>query len=151
MKDRTLALAGVFQATELVRQAANHGTWSGYAATSCLYSLFELEADSLDDGAGVEILAKDNTHLVQVGGGPDLGIPETEAVFLRAAHRLQHGVLVVDDQFLEAGILHPNIVLQTTVVEYRPGEARSDGVAEAVTIEQVAHVTGVGVAGGVAE
>ena len=46
MKERTLALAGVFQATELVRQAANHGTWSGYAASSCLHSLFQLEADS---------------------------------------------------------------------------------------------------------
>ncbi|MFC1688515.1 high frequency lysogenization protein HflD [Pseudomonadota bacterium] len=46
MKERTLALAGVFQATELVRQAANHGTWSGYAATSCLHSLFQLEAES---------------------------------------------------------------------------------------------------------
>jgi high frequency lysogenization protein len=47
MKERTLALAGVFQATELVRQAANHGTWSGYAATSCLHSLFQLEAESI--------------------------------------------------------------------------------------------------------
>ena len=46
MKERTLALAGVFQATELVRQAANHGTWSGYAASSCLHSLFQLEANS---------------------------------------------------------------------------------------------------------
>jgi high frequency lysogenization protein len=46
MKERTLALAGLFQATELVRQAANHGTWSGYAASSCLHSLFQLEADS---------------------------------------------------------------------------------------------------------
>jgi high frequency lysogenization protein len=46
MKDRNLALAGVFQATELVRQAASHGTWSGYAATSCLHSLFMLESDS---------------------------------------------------------------------------------------------------------
>jgi high frequency lysogenization protein len=46
MKDRTLALAGVFQAAELVRQAANHGTWSGYAATSSLDSLFKLEAGS---------------------------------------------------------------------------------------------------------
>jgi high frequency lysogenization protein len=46
MKERTLALAGVFQATELVRQAAHHGTWSGYAASSCLHSLFQLEADS---------------------------------------------------------------------------------------------------------
>jgi high frequency lysogenization protein len=44
-----MALAGVFQATELVRQAANHGTWSGYAASSCLGSLFKLEADSAED------------------------------------------------------------------------------------------------------
>jgi high frequency lysogenization protein len=44
-----MALAGVFQATELVRQAANHGTWSGYAASSCLGSLFKLEADSTED------------------------------------------------------------------------------------------------------
>ena len=49
MKDKTLALAGVFQAAELVRQAACHGTWSGYAATSCLDSLFKLEADSVED------------------------------------------------------------------------------------------------------
>jgi len=49
MKERTLALAGVFQATELVRQAAQHGTWSGYAASSCLHSLFQLEADSTAD------------------------------------------------------------------------------------------------------
>ena len=46
MKDKNLALAGVFQATELVRQAACHGTWSGYAATACLDSLFRLEAGS---------------------------------------------------------------------------------------------------------
>jgi high frequency lysogenization protein len=44
--DRILALAGVFQATELVRQAAGHGTWSGYAASSCLQSLFTLEGES---------------------------------------------------------------------------------------------------------
>ena len=49
MKERTLALAGVFQATELVRQAAHHGTWSGYAASSCLHSLFQLDAESTAD------------------------------------------------------------------------------------------------------
>jgi high frequency lysogenization protein len=41
-------LAGVFQATELVRQAARHGTWSGYAASACLQSLFTLEAESVE-------------------------------------------------------------------------------------------------------
>jgi high frequency lysogenization protein len=55
MRQRTLAFAGVFQATELVRQAACHGTWSGFAATSCLNSLFRMESDSVESiygGAG---------------------------------------------------------------------------------------------------
>jgi high frequency lysogenization protein len=52
VKDKTLALAGIFQAAELVRQAANHGTWSGYAATSSLNSLFKLEVDSTEDVYG---------------------------------------------------------------------------------------------------
>lgn len=46
---QTMALAGVFQATELVRQAANHGTWSGYAATTCLDSLLALQSNSVED------------------------------------------------------------------------------------------------------
>jgi len=52
VKQRTMALAGVFQATELVRQAACHGTWSGFAATCCLNSLFRLEADSIESVYG---------------------------------------------------------------------------------------------------
>ena len=52
MKERTLALAGMFQATELVRQAACHGTWSGFAATASLNSLFRLEAASAVDVYG---------------------------------------------------------------------------------------------------
>jgi len=48
MKERTLALAGVMQATELVRQAAWHGTWSGFAASVCLQTLFKLEAETVD-------------------------------------------------------------------------------------------------------
>jgi len=49
MKERTMALAGIFQATELVRQAANHGTWSGYAADTCLDSLLAIEAETVDE------------------------------------------------------------------------------------------------------
>jgi high frequency lysogenization protein len=57
MKERTLALAGVMQATELVRQAAWHGTWSGYAASTSLNSLFNLESES------VEMVYGGKTHL----------------------------------------------------------------------------------------
>ena len=49
MKERIMALSGIFQATELVRQAANHGTWSGYSADTCLESLLAIEADSVED------------------------------------------------------------------------------------------------------
>ncbi len=48
MKERTLALAGVMQASELVRQAAWHGTWSGFAASASLQSLFKLESESVE-------------------------------------------------------------------------------------------------------
>ncbi len=49
MNEQVLALSGVFQATELVRQAAQHGAWSGYAASASLQSLFRLESDSVDE------------------------------------------------------------------------------------------------------
>ncbi len=70
-----MALSGIFQATELVRQAANHGTWSGYSADTCLDSLLAIEADSVEDifgGAGrlrlgaetlISILQGDRRHM----------------------------------------------------------------------------------------
>lgn len=79
MKERTMALAGIFQATELVRQAANHGTWSGYAADTCLTSLLAIEADSVDEiytgpshlRLGVEtlvsVLQGDRRHMESLG------------------------------------------------------------------------------------
>ena len=79
MKERTMALAGIFQATELVRQAANHGTWSGYAADTCLESLLAIEADSVDEIYGnanrlrlgaetlVSVLQGDRHHMESLG------------------------------------------------------------------------------------
>lgn len=70
-----MALSGIFQATELVRQAANHGTWSGYSADTCLDSLLAIEADSVEDifgGAGrlrlgaetlISVLQGDRRHM----------------------------------------------------------------------------------------
>ena len=79
MKERTMALAGIFQATELVRQAANHGTWSGYAADTCLESLLAMDADSVDEIYGdpgnlrlgaetlIAILQGDRRHMESLG------------------------------------------------------------------------------------
>jgi len=79
MKERTMALAGIFQATELVRQAANHGTWSGYAADTCLDSLLAIEADTVEEIYGdasnlrlgaetlVSVLQGDRRHMESMG------------------------------------------------------------------------------------
>ena len=79
MKERTMALAGIFQATELVRQAANHGTWSGYAADTCLDSLLAIEADTVEEIYGdasnlrlgaetlVSVLQGDRRHVESLG------------------------------------------------------------------------------------
>jgi len=79
MKERTMALAGIFQATELVRQAANHGTWSGYAADTCLDSLLAIDADSMDEIYGnaaslrpgaetlISVLQGDRRHMESLG------------------------------------------------------------------------------------
>ena len=79
MKERTMALAGIFQATELVRQAANHGTWSGYAADTCLDSLLAIDADTVDEIYGsainlrlgaetlVSVLQGDRRHMESLG------------------------------------------------------------------------------------
>ena len=74
-----MALAGIFQATELVRQAANHGTWSGYAADTCLDSLLAIEADTVEEIYGdpsrlrlgaqtlISILQGDRRHMESLG------------------------------------------------------------------------------------
>ena len=70
MKQRTLALAGVFQATELVVQAATHGTWSGYAASTCLKSLLSLESESvLEVYGGLERVRLGTEVLISVLSG----------------------------------------------------------------------------------
>ena len=51
-QDKTLALAGILQAGELVRQMAEGGAWSGYAADASLSSLFKLESQSPTDVFG---------------------------------------------------------------------------------------------------
>lgn len=49
LKEQTLALGGVFQAAELVNQAATTGQWSGYAAEQSIQSLFDLEPETVED------------------------------------------------------------------------------------------------------
>jgi len=101
MKERTLALAGVFQATELVRQAANHGTWSGYAASSSLHSLFQLESDSTADIYGG--IAK-----VRLGTETMLAVLQGDNRYTDSL-RYAVGLLQIEKKFRRAGALQEEV------------------------------------------
>jgi high frequency lysogenization protein len=101
MKERTLALCGIFQATELVRQAACHGTWSGYAATACLNSLFVMEAESPSEIYG-------GRQRMKLGVETLLAILQGES---RHADSLRYavGLLQVEKKFRRAGKLQQEV------------------------------------------
>ena len=94
MKERTLALAGVFQATELVRQAASHGTWSGYAASYCLESLFALESESAQEIYGGQ-------EHVRLGAETMLSVLQGESRYTDAL-RYAVGLLQIERKFRAA-------------------------------------------------
>lgn len=104
MKERTMALAGVFQATELVRQAANHGTWSGYAASACLGSLFKLEADSPEDVYG-------GISQTRLGAETMLAVLQGEN---RYSESLAYtvGLLQIEKKFRRSGKIQEQVGLQ---------------------------------------
>lgn len=101
MKERTLALAGVFQATELVRQAANHGTWSGYAATSSLNSLFQLESESTEDIYG-------GVAKVRLGTETMLAVLQGDNRYTESL-RYAVGLLQIEKKFRRAGPLQEEV------------------------------------------
>jgi high frequency lysogenization protein len=101
MKERTLALCGIFQATELVRQAACHGTWSGYAATACLNSLYVMEAESPGEIYG-------GRQRMKLGVETLLAILQGES---RHADSLRYavGLLQVEKKFRRDGALQEEV------------------------------------------
>ena len=101
MKERTLALAGIFQATELVRQAACHGTGSGYAATCSLNSLFRLEAESIAEVYG-------GTERMRLGIETMLSVLQGEN---RYADTLRYavGLLQLEKKFRRSGRMQEEV------------------------------------------
>jgi len=90
-----MALAGVFQATELVRQAATHGTWSGYAASASLNSLFALESESAQEVYG-------GREHVRLGAETMLSVLQGESRYTDTL-RYAVGLLQLERKFRRAG------------------------------------------------
>lgn len=101
MKERTLALAGVFQATELVRQAASHGTWSGYAASSCLRSLFSLEGETTQQVYG-------GRQFVRLGAETMLCVLQGESRYTESL-RYVVALLQVERKFQRSGKIQDRV------------------------------------------
>jgi high frequency lysogenization protein len=101
MKERTLALAGVMQASELVRQAAWHGTWSGFAASASLQSLFQLESESVEGVFG----GKNNLRL---GLETLLAALQGENRYSEAL-RYALGLFQIERRFIKAGQLQDKV------------------------------------------
>jgi high frequency lysogenization protein len=130
---QVMALAGVFQATELVRQAAHHGTWSGFAASASLESLFRLESESVEEVyGGRDRLRLGLETLADVLGGEGAG-GETlaHAVALLQLQRkfMRHGAMMA-----EVGEAIERIREETgSLEEPQREEKRAEAVAELYT------------------
>ena len=140
MKDKNLALAGVFQASELVRQAAWHGTWSGYAATACLNSLFKLEADST-----AEIY--DGREHMKLGVETMLAVLQGENRYAESL-RYTVGLLQIERKFRRAGKLQQQVGNQLQDIashgEDLPQHEREDlqaGQISALYSETISHLS----------
>ncbi|MEM1412661.1 MAG: DUF489 family protein [Pseudomonadota bacterium] len=133
MNPQVLALSGVFQATELVRQAAHHGAWSGFAASASLESLFRLEVEDVESVYGERArlrLGLETLHDVLSGEGA-------------SGEALQHAVVLLQLQrkFTRDGtMMHQvaeglaNIQVETAVlVDPQREERRVEAVAELYT------------------
>lgn len=133
MNPQVIALAGVFQATELVRQAAHHGAWSGFAATASLESLFRLESDSVEAVyGGLDRLRLGLETLADVLGGEGAG-GETLAhavALLQLQRKFQrHGAMMA-----EVGDALERIREETASLEDpQREERRAEEVAELYT------------------
>ena len=106
-EDKTLALAGILQAGELVRQVAESGAWSGFAAEASLNSLFKLESNSpMDVFGGSQGVRLGLQTLISTMGG------ETEQV-----HALKYAIALLQTEKSFNRLNH---------MQARIGEALSD-------------------------
>jgi high frequency lysogenization protein len=133
MNPQALALAGVFQAAELVRQAAQHGTWSGYAASASLDSLFRLESDSVEEVyGGSERLRLGLETLAGVLGGEDSHAQSLQ--YAVALLQLQRKFTRDGAMMQEVGIALERIERDTASLEEpQREEQRAEAVADLYT------------------
>lgn len=108
IKDRVIALAGIYQASTLVRQVAQQGKFIDSSVTTCLHSLFKVDANCVDDvyGGLNSLKLGLKTLLVQLGfeksSARDLEITRYVLSLIYLERKLVKKTLLMDT--LTAGI-----------------------------------------------
>ena len=94
--DRTIAIAGIYQAAYLVQQIANTGTPDEKAYETCIRSIFKIDVDSPGDiyGGAANLETGLNTLISQLGGNVAKNNPPKEMQITKYAI----GVMVLEKQ-----------------------------------------------------
>lgn len=124
--DRTLVLAGIFQATKLVQQVANTGSIDEDDETTCLKSIFKTDVDSAVDAFGdsAHLRTGLQTLIDQLGGqsteSRDLYITKYVAGVMVLEKRLKadpemlnkiaEGIERASNQVEHFSLLHENVI-----------------------------------------
>lgn len=100
-KDRTMALAGVFQAAKLVHQISNTGTCSEATVESTLETLFKIDSNSVDEiyGDVIELRTGLNCLIEQMSGdnkNPDMEITRYVISILHLETKLKKNTNMLD-------------------------------------------------------
>lgn len=123
-RDRCIALAGVFQAAELASQVAHTGMADTAAVEASIYSLFQINADSVEKVYnGLSGVAAGLRSVVQQLQGADSRKMETTRYVVSLLHlerKLQHnmgmqekiamGIRTGKERLVHYPMLHPNIL-----------------------------------------
>jgi high frequency lysogenization protein len=123
-QDRTLALAGVYQAVYLVQQIARRGVADSEAIASSVHSLFQIDAPSVGDVfGGVAGVGFGLRQLTRQLGGEVRRDNEITGYLLNLVHlqrklardpgrmeKIQHGILQTKERLAHFPPLHTNIL-----------------------------------------
>lgn len=124
--DRTIALAGIFQATKLVQQIANTGNADEEDMATCIQSIFKIDVDSAKDayGSAINLHTGLQTLIDQLGGNnteaKDLYITKYVAGVMVLEKRLKNdpdmlnkltdGIQRASVQMEHFSLLHENVI-----------------------------------------
>lgn len=97
--DRTIALAGIFQAAQLVQQIANTGNADEQALETCIQSLFQINVDKAEDAYGnsARLAIGFRTLIDQLGGQTGAGAQKRDLYI----SKYSAGIMVLERRLMK--------------------------------------------------